>query len=131
MTAAPENDRIDCQTELRKLIQRYVPEGSETRNESRQRQDARFAFFSSAIVFARSQRMSHHGIADYQPHVRRKRQLASFERPAVQENGAIRAGVAGRELIHDAATDSGEFVFRSLAQKRNLSPVHRDSGISE
>src|SRR5262245_49176100 len=90
--------------------------------------DALFALRATVVVFTAGVAVFDHGVAyDHGYAVRQSHEFV-FERPAVEQNGVMRAAETGSKLIHDADAGTDKFVFGALTDFGDFGERQRACG---
>ena len=106
----------------------HVAQGRDRAEIGAQEPHAFLAGLAPGVVFAARVLVAHVGIGDQQPQVRRDRDVARFERAAVDQE-RIAGDAAGRDiLVHDAAAHADIVVLRPLADFCDFDRLERQSG---
>ncbi len=112
------------------LFEAHVPQGANPRQNFSQAANRFFAIRAAAIVFAGSQLVLDHGIADHQLDGIGNQERFKAQRAAIEHQRVVFLPVQGNELVHDPDARADELVFCFLAELRQSHAVRRPARLT-
>ena len=110
-------------TVIYQLLRRHIAKRLIPGKTSASRRTASSHSRAPQIVLVAGQCVLHHGIADDKTDILGQTQWTILQRAAIEHERVSGLRLAGRELVHNAASSSDKLIFGALAEQSQLNKI--------